>query len=69
MEHCGTYVESKICAKHGCKEEVITECELEMEQLNVEEQQTYRALAARFNYTAQDDPCIQFPAKEAFRSM
>ena len=69
MEHIGVTEESKTCAKHGYKEEVITEGELEMEQLNVEEQQTCRALAARLNYIAQDDPCIQFPEKEAFRSM
>ena len=69
MEHFGLTKDSKTLAKNGYKEEVITEEELAMEQLNVEEQRIYRASAAHLNYISQDNPCIQFSSKEAFRSM
>ena len=37
--------------------------------LGPEECQTYRALAARVNYIAQDNPCIQYSAKEICQHM
>ena len=46
MEHFGLTEDSKTLAKQGYKEEVITEEELAMEQLNVEEQRTYRISGA-----------------------
>ena len=55
MEHFGLTDDSKTLAQNGYKEEVITEEELAMEQLNVEEQPTNRAY-----YIFQDNPCIQF---------
>jgi hypothetical protein len=43
--------------------------ELEEEELPGEEATSFRALAARVNYLAQDCPDIQFPAKEVCREM
>ena len=56
MEHFGLTENSKTLAKNGYKEEVITEEELAMEQLNVEEQRTHRAFAARLNYISPGQP-------------
>ena len=38
-------------------------------ELTVSEAKTYRMLAARLNYMAQDNPLLQYPAKEVCRSM
>ena len=69
MGHFGLAENSKTLARNGYKEEVITEEESVMEQLNVEEQRTYRASAARLRYISQDFPYIQFSGNEAFRSI
>ena len=69
MQHFGLTEDSKTLAtKRGYKEDLITE-EFAMEQQNVEEQRTFRALAARLNYIVQANLCIRFSAKEACSSM
>ena len=37
--------------------------------MTVGEMKAYRMLAARLNYMSQDNPMLQFPAKEACRCM
>ena len=69
MGHFGLDEVSKTLIKNGYKEEIETEGETKNEELSLEDQRTYRALAARINYIAQDNPCIQFSAKEICRSM
>ena len=46
-------------AKGGCEEQI----------LGKDEMKAFRMLAARLNYVAQDDPTIQFAAKELCRKM
>ena len=38
-------------------------------KLDTREQKAYRMMAARLNFMAQDNPAIQFAAKEACRKM
>ena len=49
--------------------DVKIEGEFDKVDLNADETKDYRALAARVNYIAQDNPCVQFAAKEICRSM
>jgi hypothetical protein len=69
MKYFGLDEDSKALIKNGYKEEATIEGEPEVEGLSPEEQRNYRALAARVNYIAQDNPCVQFSAKEACRRM
>ncbi len=55
--------------KNGYREESPAEGESQDGELSVEGWRTYRTLAARINYVAQDGPCIQYAAKEVCRSM
>ena len=68
LEHFGMDERTKSLSKNGYKEEVPNEGEQE-EELQADEAREFRGLAARANYLAQDDPSIQFPAKEICRSM
>jgi hypothetical protein len=69
MEYFGMNEDSKALTKTGYKEDEPSEGEQEMPELSVQEQTMYRALAARVNYMAQDDPSIQYAAKEICRHM
>jgi len=57
--------------KNGAKDERVEEGEedLKSEVLQKEEEQAFRALAARANYVAIDVPNIQYPTKEVCRDM
>ena len=67
LEYFGLNGESKALTKNGYKED---ETEGGMaEELGQAEASPYRMLAARLNYLSQDDPALQFSAKEACRRM
>ncbi len=54
-------------SKNGYKEEVPAEGEPKEGELSIEGRRTYRTLAAKINYIAQDDPCIQYVARRCAR--
>ena len=59
---------TKTLRKNGYDEETARGEQPESE-LTVEECKSFRMLAARLNYMAQDNPFLQFPAKEICRNM
>ncbi len=59
---------TKTLTKNGYDEEGRNEAEEDTE-LTKEEFKAYRMLAARLNYMAQDNPMVQYSAKEVCRSM
>ena len=67
-DYFGMNGDTKPLSKNGYKEEVHGEGEPDKE-LDGTEAKNYRALAARVNYMAQDNPCVQFSAKEICRAM
>ena len=68
-EYFGFDGASKILAKNGYKEDT-SEGGLDLElELNGAERKEFRMLAARLNYMGQDNPSIQFAAKEICRKM
>jgi len=71
LEHFGFNKQTTSLTKNGLKDEVGEEGEVEPkgEVLQKEEEQGFRALAARANYVAVDVPNIQFPTKEVCRDM
>ena len=69
MKHFGLNEKTKILTKNGYKDEVEDGKEAVREKMSKDEITAYRMLAARLNYMSQDDPVIQFPAKEACRRM
>ena len=69
LEHFGFDKGTQSLSKNGYNEEDKDEGESEEHQLAEEEETCFRALAARANYLAQDNPFIQFPTKEICRSM
>ena len=68
MEYFGMDEQSKALAKNGYKEED-TQGGKESQELDREERKAYRMLAARLNFMAQDNPAIQYAAKEVCRKM
>ncbi len=68
MEQFGLDEYSKILMKNGYKEDE-SKGEKEQHQLDPQECRAYRMLAARMNFMAQDNPAIQFAAKEVCRKM
>ena len=71
LEHFGFNQQTKSLTKDGLTDEVGEEGEVEPkgEVLQKEEEQGFRALAARANYVAVDVPNIQFPTKKVCRDM
>jgi len=71
LEHFGFNGQTKSVTKNGAKDERVEEGEedLKSEVLQKEEEQAFRALAARANYVAIDVPNIQYPTKEVCRDM
>ena len=69
LDYFGLDEGSKALVKNGYKEDAKAEGESESVGLGPEECRAYRALAARVNYIAQDNPCIQCSAKEICRHM
>jgi len=71
LEHFGFNAQTKSLTKNGLKDESVEEGEAEpkSEVLQKEEEQGFRALAARANYVAVDVPNIQYPTKEVCRDM
>ena len=54
--------------KNGFKEDDVKDA-TDSEELDIQECTSYRMLAARLNFTAQDNPAIQYSAKEICRNM
>ena len=71
LEHFGFNEQTKSVTKNGVKDESVEEGEEDptSEVLQKEEEQGFRALAARANYVAIDVPNIQYPTKEICRDM
>jgi hypothetical protein len=65
-EYFGMEAGTKVLNKNGYDEERATEHEAE---LTGAECKAFRMLAARLNYMSQDNPWLQFPAKEICRNM
>ena len=65
LEHFGFNGQTKSVMKDGAKDERVEEGEedLKSEVLQKEEEQAFRALAARANYVALDVPNIQYPRR------
>ena len=59
---------SKRLMKNGFKEDEVKDVK-ESHELGAEEYKSYRMLAARLNFMAQDNPAIQYAAKEICRNM
>jgi hypothetical protein len=68
MDHFGMNGTTKSLSKNGYKEDQ-AEGGLQSRVLADEEAKVYRMLAARLNFMAQDNPAIQFAAKEVCRRM
>jgi hypothetical protein len=68
MAHFGMDESTKSLSKSGYKEDP-AEGGLPSRTLGVEETKVFRMLAARLNFMAQDNPAIQFAAKEVCRRM
>jgi hypothetical protein len=68
MEHFGSDETSKVLMKNGYKEDETKE-EKEPQKHDLQECKAYRMLAARMNFMSQDNPAIQFAAKEVCRRM
>jgi hypothetical protein len=67
-EYFGMDENTKVLSKNGYDEEPEQE-EQRDEELSAEECKAFRGLAARLNFMAQDNPLLQFPAKEICKSM
>ena len=59
---------SKRLMKNGYKDDEVKDVK-ESHELGAEECKSYRMLAARLNFMAQDNPAIQYAAKEICRNM
>ncbi len=68
MEHFGVGDNAKVLTKSGYREDE-DDLREDPEKLCRQERKEYRTLAARMNFMAQDNPVIQFAAKEACRKM
>ena len=67
-EYFGMDASAKVLSKNGYDEEP-EQGEQPEKELTAEECKAFRMLAARLNYMAQDNPWLQFPAKEICRNM
>ena len=67
-EYFGMGQDTKALSKNGYDEGPEQGEQSEVE-LTVEEGRAFRGLAARLSYMAQDNPALQFPAKEVCRAM
>ena len=68
MEYFGMKENVKVLSKNGYKDDP-AKGGFEEQVLDKDEMKTFRMLAARLNYIAQDDPTVQFAAKELCRKM
>ena len=68
MEYFGLDGNSTALAKNGYKDDD-AKGGMETRELNTDERKSFRMLAARLNYMAQDDPTIQYSAREICRKM
>ena len=68
-EYFGLDKSSKVLVKNGYRDDEAKGGHDQEEELIGEERRAYRALAARLMYVGQDNPGVQFAAKEACRRM
>ena len=68
QEYFGMDDMTKVLTKNGY-EDGPEQVELRETELSMEECKAFRMIAARLNYMAQDNPWLQFPAKEVCRNM
>ena len=68
MEYFGMKDNFKVLSKNGYKDDP-AKGGFEEQVLDKDEMKAFRMLAARLNYIAQDDPTVQFAAKELCRKM
>ena len=68
QEYFGMDDKTKVLTKNGY-EDGPEQVELRETELSMEERKAFRMIAARLNYMAQDNPWLQFPAKEVCRNM
>ena len=68
QENFGMDDKTKVLTKNGY-EDGLEQVELRETELSMEECKAFRMIAARLNYIAQDNPWLQFPAKEVCRNM
>ena len=59
---------SKKLTKDGYKDDDVKDA-ADSQELDIQECKSYRMLAARLNFIAQDNPAIQYSAKEIWRNM
>ena len=68
QEYFGMDDKTKVLTKNGY-ENGPEQVEPRETELSIEEYKAFRMVAARLNYMAQDNPWLQFPAKEVCRNM
>ena len=68
QEYFGMDDKTKVLTKNG-SEDGRGQVELRDTELSMEVCKAFRMIAARLNYMAQDNPWLQFPAKEVCRNM
>jgi hypothetical protein len=69
VEHFGVKDHTKALTKNGYEDDRDQEWQDDVDELAPEECRKFRMLAARINYMAQNNPMLQFPAKEGCRNM
>jgi hypothetical protein len=69
FDYFGMNAHTKVLTKNGYEDDGTQGGNSDDTELNKEEARRFRMLAARLNYMAQDNPLLQFPAKEACRNM